>query len=143
MVILFDFDGVIIDSMNIREEGFRKVLKDYPENQVNDLIDFHIRNGGLSRYVKFRYFFSEIRKESVKDNIILRLADAFSVIMLKELCRKDLLIKDCVDFIKHNYLTIPMHIVSGSDQKELRIICEALDLSKYFWSGCAADTNRY
>ena len=33
-VVLWDFDGVIIDSNPVREYGFRQVLRDFPENQV-------------------------------------------------------------------------------------------------------------
>lgn len=33
--ILFDFDGVILDSMPIRSYGFREILKDYDGNLVN------------------------------------------------------------------------------------------------------------
>lgn len=56
-IIFWDFDGVIMDSMKVRDEGFKIVLKDYPSDQVEKLMEFHRNNGGLSRYVKFRYFF--------------------------------------------------------------------------------------
>ena len=57
-VILWDFDGVILDSDKIRVEGFKQSLKDYPSNQVQALLDYHHRNGGLSRYNKFKFFFN-------------------------------------------------------------------------------------
>lgn len=63
--IIWDFDGVIVESNHIREKGFRKVLESFPENQVEELLVFHNNNGGLSRYVKFRYFFENIRKEEI------------------------------------------------------------------------------
>ena len=60
--IFWDFDGVILNSNNIRTKGFRKVLSLYPKTKVDELINFHIANGGLSRYFKFRYFYEEILK---------------------------------------------------------------------------------
>lgn len=132
--ILWDFDGVIMDSMPIRDKGFEIVLKGYPKEQVSLLMDYHRNNGGLSRYNKFRYFFEEIRKESITDVEIKVLADEFSVVMLENLLDSNLLIEDSLKFIKDNYSKYKMHIVSGSDGNELRYICEALGLSKYFIS---------
>ena len=132
--ILWDFDGVILDSMEIRNNGFKLVLKDYPLHQVNLLMEYHISNGGLSRYNKFRYFFEIIRGESVTEKQIQMLADKFSEIMLNNLINDNLLIKDSVDFIKYNFKNLTMHIVSGSDQNELREICNKLGIDKYFKS---------
>lgn len=131
-VLLWDFDGVIMDSMPIRSKGFEVVLAGYPKEQVDQLMAFHEANGGLSRYVKFRYFFEEIRKESITDQEVLILADKFSEIMLSLLMDQNLLIQDSVSFIRSNWQKFEMHIVSGSDGKELRIINDSLDLSSFF-----------
>lgn len=132
--ILWDFDGVILDSMPIREFGFREVLKKYPHNQVDALIQFHKQNGGLSRYVKFRYFFEEIRQEKVDTLLIDRCAKDFSELMISKLNNESLLIKDSVEFIRSNHHNLNMHIVSGSDQKELRNLCRTLGISDFFIS---------
>ncbi|WZL88726.1 HAD hydrolase-like protein [Salinimicrobium sp. 3283s] len=132
--IFWDFDGVIMDSMPVRNKGFELVLKDYPKEQVQDLMEFHLKNGGLSRYVKFRYFFEEIRKESVSEQKIKELATEFSIIMKKLLLDESLLITDSLNFIKQNYLNFKMHIVSGSDQSELRFLCNELGIAPYFLS---------
>ena len=49
-----------MDSNAVRDRGFKEVLNGYPENEVDALMTFHQDNGGLSRYVKFRYFFEVI-----------------------------------------------------------------------------------
>ena len=98
-IILWDFDGVIINSNSVREAGFRNVLDQYPKEQVEKLIDYHNINGGLSRYVKFRYFFEEIRNESITDYMILVLAEKFSKIMNEFLVNPNLLISPVIKFI--------------------------------------------
>lgn len=134
-IILWDFDGVIINSCSIRESGFINVLSEYPKDQVEKLVDYHRINGGLSRYVKFRYFFEEIRNESVSDNMILELAQKFSSIMKDLLVNPSLLISPVVDFIKDQYdHGKEMHIVSGSDGNELRELCKSLNLNHFFIS---------
>ena len=66
-VILWDFDGVLIDSMEIRELGFRKLFQDFSIEEVEELIKFHKENGGLSRYVKIKYFYEEILQRPLLD----------------------------------------------------------------------------
>jgi len=97
-------------------------------------MDFHLKNGGLSRYVKFRYFFEKIRGEKISENGVVLWASRFSKVMKKELLNPTLFIEDTLNFIKKKHQDFEMHIVSGSDQSELRYICEQLDLTKYFIS---------
>ncbi len=133
-VFFWDFDGVIMNSNEVRDFGFQQVLKDYPKTQVTELINFHKLNGGLSRYVKFRYFFENIRNESISDDAILVWSKKFSDIMLQQLIDPKLLIDETNTFIIKNYKNFRMHVVSGSDQNELRFICDELGIAKYFKS---------
>ena len=132
--ILWDFDGVILNSMAVRDQGFVEVLKEFPKDQVEGLLEFHRINGGLSRYVKFRYFFEDIRKEAITEGEVYNWAHKFSLIMKELLVDSDLLILDSLNFIKEHSSQIPMHIVSGSDQNELRFLCKQLEIAKYFKS---------
>lgn len=133
-VVFWDFDGVILNSNEIRDKGFEKVLEEYPKDEVEKLLVFHRKNGGLSRYVKFRYFFEEIRKEKITEDEVKQWALKFSEIMLTSLKDKSLLISETVDFIKNNHQKYQMHIVSGSDQTELRELCKSLKIAHYFKS---------
>ncbi len=131
-VILWDFDGVILDSMEVREMGFTKVLENYPEEQVKLLLEYHKENGGLSRYVKFRYFLEEILNEHVDEKEVAAMANQFSQIMRTFLGSRDQLIHEVINFIRSQYTEFDMHIVSGSDGEELRFLCDKLEISGYF-----------
>lgn len=133
-VIFWDFDGVIMDSNAIRDQGFAKVLKDFPSHEIDQLLAFHQKNGGLSRYVKFRYFFEEIRGESISDEEVDTWAKKFSVYMFQSLVNPDLLIFETLSFVKRSQGKFIMHIVSGSDQDELREICKRLEIDVLFHS---------
>jgi HAD superfamily hydrolase (TIGR01549 family) len=134
-VILWDFDGVLMDSNSIRDIGFERVLSNYPKPFVLELMDFHRSNGGLSRYVKFRYFFENILKQDISDTEIQELANEFSVIMKSLLLNPKLLIEDSINFVKLRFEEgVKMHIVSGSDQEELRYLCKEHEIAKYFIS---------
>ena len=132
--ILWDFDGVILDSMSVRDWGFRNIFKDYAEEQVSELITYHRINGGLSRYVKIRYFYEVLLGKSITEDKVLEYAQAFSVLMKQELIHPENLINDALMFIKENFKNYNFHIVSGSDENELRFLCKALGIDSYFIS---------
>ena len=46
--IIWDFDGVIVNSEKIRVNGFRYALRSFSEEQVEKFIKYHIANGELS-----------------------------------------------------------------------------------------------
>lgn len=47
-VLLWDFDGVIMDSNPVRTYGFEEVLKGYPQQQVDELIVFPQAKWGIA-----------------------------------------------------------------------------------------------
>ena len=132
--ILWDFDGVLINSNEVRTSGFWVVLTDYPKEQVSQLIDYHKANGGLSRYVKFRYFFETVRGERIEQERLDLFCKQFSDIMKSKLTDKKLLISETVNFIVKNHVRYNMHIVSGSDEEELKWLCDFFNISQYFKS---------
>lgn len=131
-VLFWDFDGVLMDSMKVREIGFRNVLKDYPDEAVDELVKYHMQNGGLSRYLKFRYFYESVLQEKVEEKQIIYLANQFKKIMLSLLIDEKLLIKSTNIYVKENYKKQKMHITSGSDEEELHQICSGVGIHKYF-----------
>jgi phosphoglycolate phosphatase-like HAD superfamily hydrolase len=132
--ILWDFDGVILDSMKVRDWGFREIFKKFNKDEVDKLIEYHRENGGLSRYVKIRYFYENILERPIKKEEVLDYAENFSFLMKTKLTDKSNLIQDSVRFIQGKFNDYNFHIVSGSDQEELRFLCHELDLSKFFLS---------
>ena len=132
--IIFDFDGVILDSVPVKTEAFRKLFNEYPKEVVDKFIEFHLENGGVSRYEKIKYFFEELLQKSINNKKILFLANKYSELTKEELANNKYLIKDSVEFIKKNHKTYNMHIASGADENDLRYICDKLDLTQYFLS---------
>jgi phosphoglycolate phosphatase-like HAD superfamily hydrolase len=129
--IIFDFDGVLAESNEIRFNGFRKLFKDYPEDQIERLVGYAKANGGVSRYKKIEYFFKEIRKEPVSDEEVDRWAARFS-----ELVEQDIVeakpVEGSLNFLTEYSNRFDFAIVSGSDQAELRRVCEKRKIDHFF-----------
>lgn len=54
--IIFDFDGVVAESGDIKTQAFAELYQAYGDETVAQVVAYHTQNGGLSRYHKFRYF---------------------------------------------------------------------------------------
>ena len=132
--IIFDFDGVILDSVPTKTEGFKKLFEDFPYDKVEKLIQYHEINGGKSRYIKIKYFFNDLLNREISEEEIFEYANKYSEITKEELTNPKYIMEDAVNFIKQNYTKYNMHIASGADEKDLRYICDKLNLTKYFLS---------
>lgn len=131
--ILWDFDGVILDSMKIKSEGFKELFKEH-KNILEKIEEYHYENGGVSRFDKIRYFYNTFLNKEVSEDKVLELANRFATIIEKRLLDKENLIMDSVNFIEQNSKNYNFHIVSGAEDRELNSICNYFGLSQYFMS---------
>ena len=132
MNIFFDFDGVILDSLDIKELGFCYIFKDYNKKDIEKIIKFHKKNLGKSRFIKIKYFYKIILKKGISSSKINSYSNEFSKIMRKNLNDKSRLINDSLNYIKKNYRRNKLFIVSGTEENELIWLCKELNLNKYF-----------
>ena len=58
--LVFDCDGVVLDSNKVKTEAFRQAAMPYGCEAADALAAHHVANGGISRYRKFEYFLSDI-----------------------------------------------------------------------------------
>ena len=129
--IFWDFDGVILSSHEIRELGFKVALEKYPQQQVDALMHYHRENGGWSRYVKFTYFFKEIRKENFTQEDLNELAMAYSKAVKSLLIDQSLLIEESMHFIKEKAPCVDLRVFLFRDNK-LQKICMFKGVFQFF-----------
>ena len=55
--VIFDFDGVIVESLDVKADAFRSLFADHPEH-VDQIVRLHRENLGVSRYEKFRTIYA-------------------------------------------------------------------------------------
>ncbi|MCX6077379.1 MAG: HAD hydrolase-like protein [Campylobacterales bacterium] len=132
--ILWDFDGVILDSMKIKGDGFVALFDAYEKEKVKLLEEYHYANGGVSRFEKIKYFFNSILGQEISKEMIEEFAFKFATIIEQKLYDKSNLIEETLNFIENNYQKYNFHIVSGAEHDELNELCKYFELSKYFKS---------
>ncbi|WP_260260064.1 HAD family hydrolase [Vibrio intestinalis] len=129
---VFDCDGVILDSNKAKSEAFASALLGEDEKLINEFIDYHKSNGGISRYIKFEHFFKNIKNQkSYKSEL------EESLVRYAELSKQALLECEVIPGITRvlselNHLDIPCYVVSGGDENELREVFNLRGLSAYF-----------
>ena len=131
--LIFDCDGVILNSNKIKSQAFYDVAKIYGHGPAQTLKDYNVQNGGISRYQKFEYLFTNILQKPIEPQELKKLLSNFSKEVKKALliCEVAINIKEFRDKTRNTKWLI----VSGGDQVELREIFGQRGLSNYFDGG--------
>ena len=116
---IFDCDGVILDSNNLKTEAFREILKNENKKDVELFIKYHVSNQGINRYDKLKYFFEKIKKLKNYENEYNQLLKKFSLISYRKVCDSKYT-KGIINYLKDlKSHKINTFVISGSDEKEL------------------------
>ncbi len=131
--LVFDCDGVVLDSNRIKTDAFYQTTRSYGEDAAGFFVEYHRQHGGISRYRKFEYFFTDIvrRKPNVGEMESLLATYASHV-------RDGLLSCDVTEGLKELRAATPdarWLIVSGGDQTELRHVFKDRGLAQFFDGG--------
>ena len=128
--IIFDFDGVILESNDVKIDGFYKLFQEYGDDKARKISEYFANNAGFSRYDIIEYFFSNILKQQVEDNTLVMYAKKYSDIVKDEVVKSKYVI-GCKEFLEENEL-YDFYVVSSSSEDDLKYICKKLNIEKYF-----------
>ena len=128
--VIFDLDGVILESADIKTKAFRKLFEDYPE-KVDVVVDYHIKNMGVSRYIKFRHIYNNILGMKLSVAQEEKLAKKFSDIALEEIFKAPF-VPGALEFLKTNHNNFNLFVASGTPEEELIFIVKKRCIFDYF-----------
>jgi phosphoglycolate phosphatase-like HAD superfamily hydrolase len=131
--IIFDCDGVILDSNPIKTNAFYKVALAFGHDSATKLVEYHKGNGGISRYKKFEYFITNILEIELNRSLLETLTNSYSLEVMNEL----LLCSIAENFFTSSSSAFgsKWFVVSGGDQTELREVFACRGLLQYFDGG--------
>jgi HAD superfamily hydrolase (TIGR01549 family) len=129
--IIFDCDGVIFDSNELKVKAFKNTLSPYPSDKIEAFINYHQKNAGVSRYVKFRAFLTEFIHQPFDIKEYEKLLTIYGK-ECQRLYQKAPLTQGCRATLKMLSAAIPLYIASGSDETELQTIFKQRNLTQYF-----------
>lgn len=134
--IIFDCDGVILNSNKIKTEGFLETVKEFSFDSAKELINYHQINGGISRYKKFDFYIKNIapKYNLINSDICLeKLLEKYKLFIKQKLI--DCEICPYLSSFKLKTNASNWIVISGSDQNELREVFEIKNISDKFEGG--------
>jgi len=130
-VIFFDFDGVIVESVDIKTAAFAELFKEESKKHLAGILDYHKKHGGVSRRNKIIYFYKNILRRELSDETLQKIENRFSQ-YVKDKVIQAAFVKGAQEFIKANFNKYDFYIISGTPQQELEEIIFRKNLSRYF-----------
>ena len=131
--LVFDCDGVVLNSNKVKTQAFYEATKHFGHEPAQALVDYHVQNGGISRYAKFEYFITQILQQSFDEALNQDLLERIASAVKQGLMNCE--VAEGLDQLKAQTCNANWLIVSGGDEQELREVFAARDLAKYFEGG--------
>ena len=124
--IVFDLDGVILDSVKIKREGFEQI---FPGMYID------LNTGGKTRYDKIKHFYLNEKNDTIPRDVYERLCRQYDEYTRKRVIESKVS-EDILILIKNSNFNF--YIVSGTPTEILVDILKKKKLLKYFKSvyGC-------
>jgi len=131
--IIFDCDGVILDSNSFKINAMRDSLKlnNFSNKEIELSIDYFRNNFGKSRFHHIQYFLENFHPNPLNQESLLKsILENYSYV-----CKRDYIFCNLTAGFQSIIKKIEcrnLFVASGSDENELRHVFKAKGLSKYF-----------
>ena len=130
--IFFDFDGVVLDTTQVKTAAFAAMYEGEGPEIVAQVVAHHRLHGGISRYHKFRHFEETILGRPLDDARLEALAREFT-----ERSLEGVLAAPPIPGALETLETLaasktPVFVVSGTPQEELDLVIDRRDLRHLF-----------
>jgi phosphoglycolate phosphatase-like HAD superfamily hydrolase len=131
--VFFDFDGVLVDSAGVKTKAMGRLFEAERPEHVAAIVQLHERLGGVSRYRKFELAYETILRRPLPDDECRRLGRRFSDLALDGVFTSPM-IPGAMEILDLYHRQIPLFVISGTPEDELRMILSRRDLTRFFRS---------
>jgi beta-phosphoglucomutase-like phosphatase (HAD superfamily) len=127
----FDFDGVILDSVNIKTKAFGKLFEKYGPEIQEKVVAHHLNHGGMPRVEKFKHYFHDFLNQKLDEKALEKLCSDFSSLVVDAVVAAPE-IPGVLDFIRKWQKTVSCFVISATPDTELKEIIQRKKMAKYF-----------
>jgi len=120
--ICLDFDGVVVDSNNIKSEAFIRLFESY-EDKIKEIKIFQKENESLSRFVKFEHIAKNILMSEMPEKVVSEWLKKYSDLTIENVCKCNEII-GALDFINYFQKIMPVYLISATPLDDLNIIID-------------------
>jgi phosphoglycolate phosphatase-like HAD superfamily hydrolase len=129
--IVFDFDGVLADSVDVKGDAFVALYADEGPEIQSQVLAWHRAHGGVTRHDKIRHYEKVLLGRSGSDADVEAKAQRFST-LVEQAVVDAAWVAGAREFLQHHAGKIPMFVASATPQDELIRIVEKRGMSSYF-----------
>ncbi len=129
--VFLDFDGVIVESLDVKIEAFRRLYAPYGETVVAQAIDHYVHHTGVPRLYRFKYCHEQFLGQALTDAEAEALSDRFGG-MVEDLVVECDGVPGAREFLEAHADTIPCFVVSATPDAELKRILRRRGLAGFF-----------
>lgn len=129
--LVFDCDGVILDSVPVKTRAFGRLMEPFGPEARDRFLMYHKVHGGVSRYKKFEWFYEDVLGKTITPDESEGLGNRFAEYVLDELRRCELIpgIQETLDSWRGK---LPMFVCSGAPHEEVLAVLRERKLDGYF-----------
>jgi len=135
--VFFDCDGVLLDSVHVKERQFRAMMKERIPQVADAAMDYYWRNGGTSRLDKFRWIWSHLVHEPLTEPEVEALGQEFESRVFAGVVACPML-PGAMEFLEKYAGDLPCFVLSGTPSDELNRVVETRGLEEYFREVCGS-----
>jgi len=130
MIIFWDFDGVIKDSVQIKSKAFGNLFAQFGNKISKRVIEHHESNGGMSRFEKIPIYlgWSGVR---VTPELIEEYLNKFSILVKSKVIESDW-VPGVLEVMQNKKINQLWFIVTATPQDEIEEIINHLELNAFF-----------
>jgi phosphoglycolate phosphatase-like HAD superfamily hydrolase len=129
-VVVFDFDGVIVESTDVKDAAYRELFSVHPE-RLDEIMRLHFDHVGLSRSEQFRMIYEEILGLPFDEAERDRLDRAFSSLVVDAVVACPF-VPGTTELLERLHETHALFVASATPEEELREIVRLRGLAPYF-----------
>lgn len=129
--VFFDFDGVLVESVDIKTEAFAKLFEQEGRPVVEKVVQYHLQHAGVSRFEKFRYIYQEILRRPLAEKVFDELCGEFARLVVDAVVRAPY-VKGAKEFLDKNRSKYKIYVVSATPQNEIEEIINRRGLNGCF-----------
>ena len=129
--LIFDFDGVICESVGIKTDGFAMLYEGYGQKIKNQVISHHLSNGGISRFKKLQYYHKHFLGLDITKSELERLMRKFSEFIIDKVIDAPF-VKGAHEFLINHKDEYRMFISTGTPQEEIELIVKEKEINSFF-----------
>ena len=134
-LIVFDCDGVILESVDAKTKAFGRVAEPLGAEARDRLLLYHTLHGGVSRREKFAWLYREVFHREITPEEMEDCCARFVSYALDNVLNAPL-VPGVMDVLERWHGRVPMYVCSGTPQEELQSVLEQRGLARYFTGIC-------